>query len=123
MPCLQFSMETMMTEASVPASTSAAASDVPGIDDIIKRMSDLPALPAVAADLVSSMDDDELDLGELVAKIECDQALATKTVRVARCVRFFLVRIDSQSKTHLATNSSTLLPKSQIRLMIACASR
>ncbi|MDB5814070.1 MAG: histidine kinase [Rhodocyclales bacterium] len=55
----------------------------PSIDDIIIRFGDLPGLPAVAADLVSSMDDDDLDLSELVTKIECDQALATKIVRVA----------------------------------------
>ncbi len=57
--------------------------DAPSINDVIIRLDDLPALPAVAADLVNSMDDDELDLGELVSKMERDQALATKTVRVA----------------------------------------
>jgi HD-like signal output (HDOD) protein len=72
-------MATTMTETV----TSSSTAGIPGIDEIVMRLGDLPALPAVAADLISSMDDDELDLGELVAKIECDQALATKTVRVA----------------------------------------
>ncbi|MDB5800921.1 MAG: hypothetical protein JWL63_1860 [Rhodocyclales bacterium] len=72
-----------MTEAVAPEAAGGAAPNTPSIDDIVKRLGDLPALPAVASDLVSSMDDDELDLGELVAKMECDQALATKTVRVA----------------------------------------
>jgi HD-like signal output (HDOD) protein len=74
-----------MTDATptVTGSVESSEPSAPNIDDIIMRLGDLPALPAVAADLVSSMDDDELDLAELVSKIECDQALATKTVRVA----------------------------------------
>jgi putative nucleotidyltransferase with HDIG domain len=78
-------MEKTMTDAAQAAAGTdvPGASNAPSINDIIIRLGDLPALPAVAADLVSSMDDDELDLGELVSKIECDQALATKTVRVA----------------------------------------
>ncbi|HEX5126283.1 MAG TPA: HDOD domain-containing protein [Rhodocyclaceae bacterium] len=64
---------------------------VPNIDEIIARLSDLPALPSVAADLVSSMDDDDLDLNELVAKLERDQTLTTKTVRVANSPFFGLM--------------------------------
>lgn len=71
-----------MTNPAVVNAVSAQA-PMPTIEEIIARLADLPALPAIAADLVSSMDDDELDLAELVAKIECDQALASKTVRVA----------------------------------------
>lgn len=52
-------------------------------DDIIKAVRDLPSLPAVVAELLATMDQDDIDTHALAAKITLDQALTAKTLRLA----------------------------------------
>ena len=49
----------------------------------IKRIRDLPSLPAVVVELMASMDDEDIDVNSLAAKIALDQSLAAKTLRLA----------------------------------------
>jgi putative nucleotidyltransferase with HDIG domain len=53
------------------------------LDDIIKRIHDLPSLSAVVVELLSSMEDEDVDVHVLGAKIAHDQALTAKTLRLA----------------------------------------
>ncbi len=53
------------------------------IDAVIKRIHDLPSLPAVVIELLSSMEQDDIDVHALAGKIALDQALSAKTLRLA----------------------------------------
>ena len=52
-------------------------------DNVIKRIQDLPSLPAVVIELLSSMEQEDIDVQTLAAKITLDQALTAKTLRLA----------------------------------------
>jgi putative nucleotidyltransferase with HDIG domain len=52
-------------------------------DQVIKRIQDLPSLPAVVIELLSSMDQEDIDVHSLAVKITLDQALTAKTLRLA----------------------------------------
>lgn len=53
------------------------------LDDIIRRIEDLPTLPEVVMDIVRGIDSDDIDLGILARKIAKDQTLTAKTLRLA----------------------------------------
>jgi putative nucleotidyltransferase with HDIG domain len=53
------------------------------IDEVIKRIHDLPSLPVVVVELLSSMEQDDIDVHALAGKIALDQALTAKTLRLA----------------------------------------
>lgn len=53
------------------------------INEVIKRIRDLPSLSAVVVELLASVDDDEADLHVLGVKIAHDQSLTAKTLRLA----------------------------------------
>ena len=53
------------------------------LDDVIKQVRDLPSLPAVITELLTSMDREDVDLQSLAKKITLDQALTAKTLRLA----------------------------------------
>lgn len=52
-------------------------------DEVVKQVRDLPSLSAVVVELLASMDQADLDVHVLGAKIASDQALAAKTLRLA----------------------------------------
>ncbi|SFU80468.1 HDOD domain-containing protein [Pseudoduganella namucuonensis] len=56
---------------------------MPTIDEVIVRVQNLPSLPAVVSELMSAMDQDDVDLNALAGKIALDQALAAKVLRLA----------------------------------------
>lgn len=56
---------------------------MPTIDEIIKRVHDLPSLPAVVAELLATVEQDDVDLHALAHKITLDQSLTAKTLRLA----------------------------------------
>ncbi|MBA5636027.1 HDOD domain-containing protein [Duganella sp. LX20W] len=56
---------------------------MPTMDDIIKQVHDLPSLPAVVAELLTTVEQDEVDLHALAGKIALDQSLTAKTLRLA----------------------------------------
>lgn len=53
------------------------------LDEVIKRIHDLPSLPAVVMELLSSMEQEDIDTHALAGKIALDQSLAAKTLRLA----------------------------------------
>ncbi len=64
--------------------------EIPQIEDVIAKLGTLPAMPAVVMDLVASIDDESIDMEQLTHKIERDQALTSKTLRVANSAFFGL---------------------------------
>jgi CheY-like chemotaxis protein len=50
------------------------------LDEVIRRIHDLPSLPAVVAELLSSMAQEDVDLHYLSGRIALDQALTAKTL-------------------------------------------
>lgn len=56
---------------------------MPTMDEIIKRVQDLPSLPAVVAELLTTVEQDDVDLHALAGKLALDQSLAAKTLRLA----------------------------------------
>ncbi len=65
-----------------PASPASPASQI-ALDEVVRRIHDLPSLPAVVAELLSSMEQDDIDLHYLASRIALDQALTAKTLRLA----------------------------------------
>lgn len=53
------------------------------LDEVVKRIQDLPSLPAVVVDLLASMDQEDIDVHALAGKIALDQSLTAKTLRLA----------------------------------------
>ncbi|MEJ7807042.1 MAG: HDOD domain-containing protein [Telluria sp.] len=53
------------------------------MNEVIKRIHDLPSLSAVVVELLTSMEDDDVDVHVLGEKISHDQALTAKTLRLA----------------------------------------
>jgi putative nucleotidyltransferase with HDIG domain len=53
------------------------------IDELVRKLRDLPSLPAVVVELMSSMEQQDIDVPALAARIALDQALAAKTLRLA----------------------------------------
>lgn len=53
------------------------------IDDVVKQIRDLPSLSAVVVELLSTMEQDDIDVNALGAKIALDQSLTAKTLRLA----------------------------------------
>lgn len=65
-------------------STTVSTSENPiAINAVVRDIRDLPSLPAVVAELLASMEQDDIDLHALAAKIALDQALTAKTLRLA----------------------------------------
>lgn len=53
------------------------------IDDVVRNLLDLPSLPAVVMELLSSIDAQDVDISVLAKKVSHDQALMAKTLRLA----------------------------------------
>ena len=53
------------------------------IDDVVRNLLDLPSLPAVVMELLSSIDQEDVDISVLAKKVSHDQALTAKTLRLA----------------------------------------
>jgi putative nucleotidyltransferase with HDIG domain len=53
------------------------------LDDILKDLQDLPSLPAVVMELLTSIDQEDVDISVLAKKVSHDQALTAKTLRLA----------------------------------------
>jgi putative nucleotidyltransferase with HDIG domain len=53
------------------------------LDEIINKLSDLPSLPAVVMELLTSIDQEDVDISVLAKKVSHDQALTAKTLRLA----------------------------------------
>lgn len=53
------------------------------LDEIVRHLDDLPSLPAVVMELLSTIDQEDVDMSVLAKKVANDQALTAKTVRLA----------------------------------------
>ena len=53
------------------------------LDDIVGKLDDLPSLPAVVMELLTSIDQEDVDISVLAKKVSHDQALTAKTLRLA----------------------------------------
>ena len=53
------------------------------LDDVIQSLQELPSLPAVVMELLSSIDQENVDISVLAKKVSHDQALTAKTLRLA----------------------------------------
>jgi putative nucleotidyltransferase with HDIG domain len=53
------------------------------LDDVTARLQDLPSLPAVVMELLTSIDQEDVDISVLARKVSHDQALTAKTLRLA----------------------------------------
>ncbi|MFL6658746.1 MAG: HDOD domain-containing protein [Massilia sp.] len=60
------------------------------LDDIVRSLEDLPSLPAVVMELLTSIDQDDVDISVLAKKVSHDQALTAKTLRLANSSLFGL---------------------------------
>jgi putative nucleotidyltransferase with HDIG domain len=61
-----------------------------GLDDIVRNLEDLPSLPAVVMELLTSIDQEDVDISVLAKKVSHDQALTAKTLRLANSTLFGL---------------------------------
>ncbi|MEO8629944.1 MAG: HDOD domain-containing protein [Betaproteobacteria bacterium] len=59
-------------------------------EDLVAHLKDLPALPAVLADLILTLADGDTDSALIARKIQCDPALTSKTLRLANSPFFGL---------------------------------
>jgi putative nucleotidyltransferase with HDIG domain len=53
------------------------------LDEVVARLQDLPSLPAVVMELLTSIDQQDVDISVLAKKVSHDQALTAKTLRLA----------------------------------------
>ncbi|MET0858257.1 MAG: HDOD domain-containing protein [Telluria sp.] len=53
------------------------------IDEVVSRLQDLPSLPVVVMELLTSVDQEDIDISVLARKLSHDQALTAKTLRLA----------------------------------------
>lgn len=62
------------------------------IEDILRRVGDIPPLPVVASKVLAMVNDPDMDIADLVAIIEKDQGLTAKVLRVSNSAFFGLAR-------------------------------
>jgi len=53
------------------------------LDEVVAGLQDLPSLPAVVMELLTSIDKEDVDISVLAKKVSHDQALTAKTLRLA----------------------------------------
>lgn len=58
------------------------------LDEMIKQIRDLPTLPAVAHEMLTNLEDDDMSLDQIADKVAMDQSLAAKTLRLANSSYF-----------------------------------
>ncbi len=86
-------------------------------DDIIKCVRDLPSLPAVVAELLATMEQEDIDTHVLAAKIALDQALTAKTLRLANSSFYGL-----QAKVTTIQQAVSVLGFHSIRTLVTACS-
>ena len=86
-------------------------------EHIVRQIQELPSLPVVVLELLSSMDQDDTDVHVLAQKIELDQGLAAKTLRIANSSFYGM-----QSKVTSIPQAVSVLGFHSIRTVVtACA--
>ena len=87
------------------------------IDEVVKHIRDLPSLPAVVIELLATMEQEDIDIHLLGARIALDQSLTAKTLRLANSSFYGL-----QSKVLSIPQAIAVLGFRSVRaLVLACA--
>lgn len=73
------------------------------IEDILRRVGDIPPLPAIAARVLEIVNDPDMDVADLVSIIEKDQGLTAKILRVSNSALYGLARRISTVKDAVVT--------------------
>ncbi len=84
--------------------------------DIAGKLQDLPSLPAVVMELLSSIDQEDVDISVLAKKVSHDQALTAKTLRMANASTYGL-----QVKVTTIQQAITFLGFQTVRNLITAA--
>jgi putative nucleotidyltransferase with HDIG domain len=84
--------------------------------DIVRNIRDLPALPLVVAELITSFDRPDVSIKVLADKVSRDQALAAKTLRLANSSFYGL-----QSKVKTVHQAITVLGFDSVRALLTGA--
>lgn len=78
-------------------------------EQLIQGLDDLPSLPAVVMELLSNIDQEDIDISVLAKKVSTDQALTAKTLRLANSSAFGLqikATTIGQAMTYLGFQST-----------------
>ena len=86
-------------------------------EDIIRNVRDLPSLPAIVAELLATMEQEDIDTHVLAARITHDQALTAKTLRLANSSFYGL-----QSKVTSIAQAISVLGFHSIRTLVTACS-
>jgi putative nucleotidyltransferase with HDIG domain len=86
------------------------------LDEVVEQIRDLPTLPAVAMDVLNSIDNEDIDISILAQKIAKDQALTAKTLRFANSSLY-----GSQTKVCSIQQAISLLGVRGVRNLITTA--
>ena len=62
------------------------------LDEVLRKIQNLPSLPTVVLDLIASLNQDDINIDTLVQKIAQDQALTAKTLRLANSSFYGMAR-------------------------------
>lgn len=84
--------------------------------DVVAEISDLPSLPSVVADLLASLDEEDIDINVLARKVSHDQALTAKTLRYANSSFY-----APQAKVSTLPQAIALLGVGNVRNLIVAA--
>jgi putative nucleotidyltransferase with HDIG domain len=87
------------------------------IQDVVKRIHDLPSLPVVVIDLLSTMEQEDIDIHLLAGKITLDQSLTAKTLRLANSSFYGM-----QSKVTSIQQAIAVLGFHSIRTLVTACS-
>jgi putative nucleotidyltransferase with HDIG domain len=87
------------------------------IDDIVKRIQDLPSLPVVVMELLTTMEQEDIDIHLLAGKITLDQSLTAKTLRLANSSFYGM-----QSKVTSIQQAIAVLGFHSIRTLVTACS-
>ncbi len=86
------------------------------LGDIARQLQDLPSLPAVVMELLSAIDQEDVDIAVLAKKVSHDQALTAKTLRLANSSLYGL-----QAKVTTIQQAITFLGFQTTRNLITAA--
>ncbi len=85
-------------------------------DEIVRQLHNLPTLSSVVVELLSCVDQDDIDIATLARKVSLDQALAAKTLRFANSSFF-----GSHSKVTTIQQAISLLGMQSVRHLVTAS--
>jgi HD-like signal output (HDOD) protein len=86
------------------------------LEQVLANLRDLPTLPLVVTELISSFGQADVSIGELAAKVSNDQALTAKTLRLANSSFYGL-----QCKVRTIEQAIAVLGLDSVRALVTSA--